>query len=131
MWLLLCLVNSKLLSLRTGLILPHMLGLDIVSFPHRMSLLFSVLFFFNKKKKKKKNWGRRCRIFIFLSCLQNSVVLNHISKHHTSLRKFSHTHTHMPSLSWVNYLEFLSAEKFVLIDYLTLNYMFTYFCFVI
>jgi hypothetical protein len=40
------------LSLRTGLILPHMLGLDIVSFPHRMSLLFFYLIFFQHKKNK-------------------------------------------------------------------------------
>jgi len=29
-----------------------------------------------------------------LSCLENSVVLNHISELHTLLRKLSHTHTH-------------------------------------
>jgi hypothetical protein len=43
--LLLCLGISKSLSLRTCLILPHILGLDIVSFPHIMSLLFFYLFF--------------------------------------------------------------------------------------
>jgi hypothetical protein len=42
------------LSLRINLILPHMLGLDIVSYPHIMSLLFFCLFFFFKKLKKKK-----------------------------------------------------------------------------
>jgi hypothetical protein len=37
------------------LILPYMLRLDIVSFPHSMSLLiFCLIFFFNIKKKKKK-----------------------------------------------------------------------------
>jgi hypothetical protein len=41
------------LSLRTSLILPHMLGLDIVSFPHSMSLLFFCLIFFQHKKLKK------------------------------------------------------------------------------
>jgi len=38
--------NSEPLSLRTGLILPHMLGLDIVSFSHSMSF-FSFLFSFD------------------------------------------------------------------------------------
>jgi hypothetical protein len=46
-----CFGNSKPLSLRPGLILPHMLGLDIVSFPHNMFLLFFCLIFFNLKKK--------------------------------------------------------------------------------
>jgi hypothetical protein len=45
--LLFCLGNSEHLSLRIGLILPHMLGLDIVSFPHSMSLLLFCLIFFN------------------------------------------------------------------------------------
>jgi hypothetical protein len=50
----------------TGLILPHMLGLDIFSFPHSMSLLF----FFSKKKKKKrererKKLGKKMQNFIF------------------------------------------------------------------
>jgi len=49
-----CLGNFEPLLLRTGLILPHMLGLDIVSFPHSMSLLFFFLIFFNIKKKFKK-----------------------------------------------------------------------------
>jgi hypothetical protein len=49
------------LSLRICLILPHMLGLDIVHFPHSMSLLFFCLIFFNKKIKIR-NWGRRCII---------------------------------------------------------------------
>jgi hypothetical protein len=30
-------------------------------------------------------------------------------------------------MNWVNYLKFLSVGKFMLIDYLTLNYIFTYF----
>jgi hypothetical protein len=45
--LLFCLGNSKPLSSRTGFILPHMLGLDIVSFPRSMSLLFFYLIFFS------------------------------------------------------------------------------------
>jgi hypothetical protein len=50
----------------------------------------------------------------------------HISKFHTLLRKSSHTHTNC--MSWVIYLKFLSAGKFVLIEYLTLIYIFAYFC---
>jgi hypothetical protein len=45
--------------MRAGLVLPYMLGLDVIS----MSLLFFCLLVF-KKKKKKKLW-RRCGIFIF------------------------------------------------------------------
>jgi hypothetical protein len=39
---------------------------------------------------------------------------------------FTHTHTHC--VSWVIYLKFLFAGKFVLIKYLTLIYIFAYFC---
>jgi hypothetical protein len=47
-------------------------------------------------------------IFIkFLSCLENSVTLSHISELHTLLRKSSHTHTHC--MNWVIYLKFLFA----------------------
>jgi hypothetical protein len=37
-----------------------------------------------------------------------------------------HTNTHC--MSWVIYSKFLSAGKFVLIEYLTLIYIFAYFC---
>jgi phosphoglycerol transferase MdoB-like AlkP superfamily enzyme len=50
--------------LRIGLILPHMLGLDIVSFTHK-HVFVVFLFYFSTLTKKKKNWGRRCRILIF------------------------------------------------------------------
>jgi hypothetical protein len=40
--------------------------------------------------------------------------------------KSLHTHTHC--MSWVIYLKFLSAGKFVFIEYLTLIYIFAYFC---
>jgi hypothetical protein len=50
--------------MRTGLVLPYMLGLDVISFSISMSLLFFVcLLFFNQKKKKL---GRRCGILFFL-----------------------------------------------------------------
>jgi hypothetical protein len=61
--LLFCLGISKPLSLRTGLVLPYMLGLDVISFSISMSLLFFCVLVF---KKKKKNWGRRCGTFFFL-----------------------------------------------------------------
>jgi hypothetical protein len=51
--------------MRTGLVLPYMLGLDVISFSISMSLLFFCLLVFNKKIKKKK-LGRRCGI-LFLS----------------------------------------------------------------
>jgi hypothetical protein len=38
------------------------------------------------------------------------------------------THTHAHCMRWVIYLKFLSAGKFVLIEYLTFIYIFTYFC---
>jgi len=51
--------------MRTGLALPYMLGLDVISFSISMSLLFFCLLVFNKKKKKKEK-GRRCIILFFL-----------------------------------------------------------------
>jgi hypothetical protein len=56
---------SKPLSMKTGLVLPYMLGLDVISFSISMFLLFFYLILF-QKKKKKKNWGRRCGILFFL-----------------------------------------------------------------
>jgi hypothetical protein len=43
----------------------------------------------------------------FLSCLENSVALSHISD--LSLRKPSHTHTYC--ISWANYLKFCVCRK--------------------
>jgi hypothetical protein len=56
--------NIKPLSLRTGLLLPYMLGLEIIFFLHKHIFVdfFFLSYFFNRKKK----WGRRCRIFYFL-----------------------------------------------------------------
>jgi hypothetical protein len=48
------------------LILPHLLGLDIFSFPHSMSLLFFNLIFHNIKKKKKKIGGEDVEFLFFL-----------------------------------------------------------------
>jgi hypothetical protein len=48
----------------TGLVLPYILGLYVISFSISMSLLlFFCLLFFNKKKKKKI--GEKMRNFIF------------------------------------------------------------------
>jgi hypothetical protein len=55
---------SKPLSMRTGLALLYMLGIDVISFSISMSLLFFCLIF-----QQKKNWGRRCGIFIFFFLL--------------------------------------------------------------
>jgi hypothetical protein len=62
--LLFCLGNSKPLSLRSGLLLPYMLGLDIISFLKKACFCcFSVLFL----KKKKKIGGVDAEFyFIFL-----------------------------------------------------------------
>jgi hypothetical protein len=48
--------------MRTVLVLPYMLGLDVISFSISMSLLFFSLLVFNQKK----NLGRRIGIFFFL-----------------------------------------------------------------
>jgi hypothetical protein len=48
---------SKPLSLRTGLVLPYMLGLDVISFSISKFLLF---FWFSKKKKY---WGEDAEFF--------------------------------------------------------------------
>jgi hypothetical protein len=63
MSLLFCLGISKSLSLRTGLILPYILGLDVISFSISMSLLF---FYFIVFKKKKKKLGEKMQILFFL-----------------------------------------------------------------
>jgi hypothetical protein len=43
--------------MRTGLVLPYMLGLDVISFSVSMFLLFFCLIFFSTKNKKKKKIG--------------------------------------------------------------------------
>jgi uncharacterized membrane protein len=55
--------------MRIGLVLPYMLGLDVISFSISMFLFFFSVSFFStkKKKKKKKNWGEDARIFFFFS----------------------------------------------------------------
>jgi hypothetical protein len=49
--------------MRTGLVLPYMLRLDVISFSISMSLLFFYLLVFNKKEKK---FGEKMRNFFFL-----------------------------------------------------------------
>jgi hypothetical protein len=63
-----CLGISKPLSLRIGLILPYMLGLDVISFSMTMSFLF---FSYCFQQKKKKNWGEDAEfLFIFFIAFQ-------------------------------------------------------------
>jgi hypothetical protein len=58
--------------MRTGLVLPYMLGLDV----------FRSNFFYNQKKKKKKKLGERMRNFILLIAFQIlHVFLPDISVH--------------------------------------------------
>jgi hypothetical protein len=63
MRLLFCL-GTKPLSLRTGLILPYMLGLDVISFFISMFLLFFCFIVFNIKKK---NGGEDAELLFFFS----------------------------------------------------------------
>jgi hypothetical protein len=48
--------------MRTGLVLPYMLGLNVISLSISMPLLFFFLLDFNKKKK---NWGEDAEFFFF------------------------------------------------------------------
>jgi hypothetical protein len=50
--------------MRTGLILPYMLGLYVISFSSMSLLLFFFLIF--QQKKKKKNWGEDAELYFFL-----------------------------------------------------------------
>jgi hypothetical protein len=50
--------------MRTGFVLPYMLGLDVISFSISMSLLF--FFLSNFQQKKKKNWGEDAELYFFL-----------------------------------------------------------------
>jgi hypothetical protein len=59
----------------TGLILPYMLGLDVISFSISMSLLFFCLFVFNKKKKKKILWIAFQILYKFLPNISVHCVL--------------------------------------------------------
>jgi hypothetical protein len=51
-------------SMRIGLVLPYMLGLDVISFSISMSLLFFSCLIF--QQKKKKNWGEDAKLYFFL-----------------------------------------------------------------
>jgi hypothetical protein len=50
--------------MRTGLALPYMLGLDVISFSISMSLLFFCLLVFNKKNNN--NWGEDAEFYFSL-----------------------------------------------------------------
>jgi hypothetical protein len=49
--------------MRTGLALPYMLGIDVISFSISMSLLFFCIIFQKKKKKKKKIEGEDAEFY--------------------------------------------------------------------
>jgi hypothetical protein len=69
MSLLFWLSNFVPLFSRVGLILPHMLGLDIVSFPHSIFLLFFCLIFLNIKKKNIGEKMQNFVLFFLFVCL--------------------------------------------------------------
>jgi hypothetical protein len=69
--LLFCLGISKPLSLRTGLILLYILGLDVISFSISMTLLFFCYWY---KKKKKKNLGVKMRNFYFFLLISFQIL---------------------------------------------------------
>jgi hypothetical protein len=70
--------------MRTGLALPYMLGLDVISFSISMSLLFFCLLVFKKKKKI----GEKMRNFIFLLIAFQilHVFLPYISVHYALIK---------------------------------------------
>jgi hypothetical protein len=70
--------------MRTGLALPYILGLDVISFSKSMSLLFLCLLVFNKKKKI----GEKMRNFIFLLIAFQilHVFLSDISVHYALIK---------------------------------------------
>jgi hypothetical protein len=49
--------------MRIGLILPHMLGLDVISFSEHV---FVVFLFIGFQQKKKKIWGEDGELYFFL-----------------------------------------------------------------
>jgi hypothetical protein len=52
--------------MRTGLILPYMLGLDVISISISMSLLYFFFFFFCLIFQKKNNLGEYAELYFFL-----------------------------------------------------------------
>jgi hypothetical protein len=81
--LLFCLGISKPFSLRKGLILPYMLGLDFFSCLHRHVFIVFLVFTFSTKNKNK-NWGRRCKkkfSFLLIAFQMLYVFLPDISVH--------------------------------------------------
>jgi hypothetical protein len=49
--------------MRTCLVLPYMLGLDVISFYEHV---FVVFLFIGFQQKKKKNWGEDAELYFFL-----------------------------------------------------------------
>jgi hypothetical protein len=52
--------------MRTSLVLPYMLGLDVISFSISMSLLFFFFLSHFSTKKKKKKLGEDAELYFFL-----------------------------------------------------------------
>jgi hypothetical protein len=53
---------SKPLSMRTCLVLPYMLGLEVISFSEHVFVVFLFIGF----QQKKKNWGEDAELYFFL-----------------------------------------------------------------
>jgi hypothetical protein len=64
--LLFCLGISTPLSLRIGLILPYMLGLDVISFFQKHVLVVFLFYCFQHKKKIKKKIGEKMQNLLLL-----------------------------------------------------------------
>jgi hypothetical protein len=61
----------------TGLALPYMLGIDVISFSISMSLLFFCLIFQQKKKRKRKrknNLGEKIWNFYFFLLIDFQIL---------------------------------------------------------
>jgi hypothetical protein len=67
--------------MRTGLVLPYMLGLDVISFSVSMSLLFFFLSHFSTKKKIKLGEDAELYFFLLIAFQILNVFLLDISVH--------------------------------------------------
>jgi hypothetical protein len=75
--------------MRTGLVLPYLLGLDVISFSISMSFLFFFVSFFNNKKKKL---GRRCgTLFLSFDSFSDIVLFLPDISVHCALIKYAYT----------------------------------------
>jgi hypothetical protein len=72
--------------MRTGLVLPYMLGLGVISFSISMFLLFFCLLVFNKKKKKNCGEDAEFLFFLLIAFQILHVFLPDISVHCTFIK---------------------------------------------